>query len=146
MNRALSYLTRSTALLVATLSCRGTTAPTQGCVQNVQVAASTEAIPNFTWSPACGMSNLSVVTVPSAPGVAEESMWGFTVPERTPIGPAVRYGTAPAGATVWTQPRALVPGATYRVWVYHTVGGDGLLGSGKLVFTRPGPLLARGTP
>ena len=141
MNRTLS-LTCSTALFATTLSCSGTTAPTQGCAQNVQVAASTEANPNFTWSPGCGMSHLSVVTVPSAPGVSEEIMWAFDVPERTPFGPAVRYGAAPAGAKIWTQPRALVPGATYRVWVYHTVGGDGLLGSGRLVFTGSGAVPA----
>jgi len=82
------------------------------------------------------MADLSVVSVPSAPGVSEETMWAFSVPERTPVGPAVRYGIAPAGATVWTQPHTLVPGATYRVWVYNTIGGDGILGSGKRVFTQ----------
>ena len=131
----LSYLTCVTALLLITLSCNRTTAPVEGCFLNVDVAVSPEAIPSITWSPTCGMSHLTVTTVPSAPGVSEEMMWAFSLPERTPIGPAIRYGSAPTGATVWTQPRALVRGVTYQVWVYHTVGGDGLLGSGKRVFT-----------
>jgi hypothetical protein len=137
MSRALSYLARTTALLLTTLSCSRTTAP-EGCAQNVQVAVSTGAGPIFSWSPACGISSLAVVTVPAAPGVSGsgESMWAFSVPEQRPIGPAVLYGTAPADATVSTQPRALVVGTTYRVSVMQTLGGDGVVGSGERVFTR----------
>lgn len=136
MSRALSYLARTTALLLTTLSCSRTTAPTQGCVQNVQVAVLTGAGPIFSWSPACGISSLSVVTVPSAQGVSEEFMWAFSVPEQGPIGPGVLYGAVPAGATVWTQPRVLVVGVTYRVRVMYTTGGDVVDGSGETVFTR----------
>lgn len=121
MSRALSDLARTAALLLTALSCSRTTA-LEGCVQNVQVAVSTDAGPIFSWSPACGISALSVVTVPSAPGVTVESMWAFSVPEQKPIGPSVLYGTAPAHATVSTQPRALVVGATYRVRVTQTTG------------------------
>jgi hypothetical protein len=137
MNRALFYSTRVTALFLTTLGCSGTSsvAP-EGCVQNVQVAVLPGTYPVFSWSPACGISSLSVVTVSSTPGAIEESMWGFSVSEQSPIGPGIHYGTAPVGATVWTQPRSLVAGATYRVRVIQTVGGDGLLGSGERVFTR----------
>ncbi len=137
MKCTLSYLTRTTALLLTALGCNGTSPVTpEGCVQNVQVAVVQGANPVFSWSPACGMSSLSVATVPSTPGVNEESMWAFSVPEQSPIGPAIRYGSAPVGATVWTQPRALVAGASYRVRVMQTVGGDVLVGSGERVFTR----------
>jgi|GEM_PF-1723259 len=135
MSRALSYLARTTALLLTGLSCSRTTAP-EGCVRNVQVAVLTYAGPMFSWSPACGISSLSVVTVPPAPGVSEESMWAFSVPEQRPIGPGVLYGAVPAGATVWTQPRPLVVGASYRVRVMQTTGGDVVDGSGETVFTR----------
>jgi hypothetical protein len=136
MNRALFYSTRVTALLLTALGCSGTSSVTpDGCVQNVQVAVLPGTNPVFSWSPTCGVSSLTVVTVPSTPGVSEESMWGFSVPEQSPVGPGIRYGVAPVGATVWTQPRALVPGANYRVRVIQTVGGDGLLGSGERVFT-----------
>jgi hypothetical protein len=136
MNRALSYATRGVAILFAALSCNGTSsvAP-DGCVRNVVITVIPGANPVFFWSPACGMSSLSVVTVPSASG-SEETMWGFSVPEQKPVGPAIRYGRAPEGSTVWTQPRALVVGTTYRVRVMHTVGGDGLLGTGERTFTR----------
>lgn len=135
MNRALSYLTCTAALLLSTLGCNDTTSP-KACGGNVQVAVLRQPNPIFTWSPACGVSSFQVVTVPSAPGVLEESMWEFSVPEQSPIGPAVYYGIAPAGATVWTQPRALVVGATYRVRVSQTVGLDVVVGSGERVFTR----------
>ena len=136
MKRTFSYLTRMTALLLTALGCNGTSPVTpEGCVQNVQITVVQRANPVFSWSPACGMSSLSVARVPSTPGVNEEAMWAFSLPEQSPIGPAIRYGSAPVGATVWTQPRALVAGATYRVRVYHTIGGDGLLGSGEGAFT-----------
>jgi len=53
-----------------------------------------------------------------------------------PLAGAVYYGIAPAGATVWQQPRGLVAGATYRVRVMQTVGLDVVVGSGEMVFTR----------
>ena len=134
MHRASFYL-MCTALLLSSPGCSDTTSP-KACGGNVQVAVLRQPNPIFTWSPACGVSSFQIVTVPSAPGAMEESVWGFSVPEQSPIGPAVRYGIAPAGATVWQQPRALVAGATYRVRVSQTVGLDGVVGSGESVFTR----------
>jgi hypothetical protein len=137
MNRALFYSTRVIALLLTVLGCGGTSPVTpEGCLQNVQVAVLAGTNPAFSWSPGCGVSSLSVATVPSTPGASEESMWAFSVPEQSPVGPPIRYGTAPVGATGWTEPRALVAGVTYRVRVRQTVGGDGLLGGGERVFTR----------
>jgi len=138
MSHPLSYVTCVAALLLATVTCNGATAPAanpEGCIQNVEVTVSTQAIPVFAWSPTCGVSFLSVSIVPSAPGT-EETVWSFSVPERTPIGPAVRYGTPPASATVSTKPRALLAGATYRIRVMYIIGGDGLAGQGERLFTR----------
>jgi hypothetical protein len=136
MARTLFYATRVIGPVLVALSCRETSAVSpEACNQDVQVAVVPGASPVFSWSPACGMSSLSVVTVPSTPGVNEESVWGISVSERTPIGPAIRYGIAPAGATVWTQPHALVAGATYRVRVMQTVGGDVVIGRGERLFT-----------
>ena len=64
------------------------------------------------------------------------TMWAFSAPENSAIAPAIRYGSAQNGATVWTQSRPLVTGMTYRVRVALTLGGDGLLGHGEHVFTR----------
>jgi hypothetical protein len=137
MYRILFYQSCVAALILTAPGCRGTTSATaEGCIRNVEVVVLPGTNPAFAWSPSCGISSLSVVTVPSAPGVSEEAMWAFSVPENSPIGPAIRYGSAPNGATVWTQSRALVTGATYRVRVALTVGGDGLLGHGDRVFTR----------
>jgi hypothetical protein len=126
----------ATAILVTTLSCKeASSISTEGCVQNVQVTVAPETNPLFSWAPACGISFLSVVTVPSS-GAGVETVWSFSVPENNPVGPRIRYGQAPTGAAVSVAPRPLVAGATYRVRVLHTVGGDGLLGSGETVFTR----------
>jgi len=136
MTRTLFYATRVIAPLFAALSCSGPSSVSpEACNRDVQVAVLAGANPVFSWSPACGVSSLSVVTVPSTSGVSEELVWSFSVPEQNPIGPTIRYGIAPAGATVWTQPHALVAGATYRVRVMQTVGGDVLVGSGERLFT-----------
>ena len=138
MTRTFSYLTRLSALLLTTLACRETTAPVarEGCVGPVQMAVRTESTPVFSWSPGCGVSHLWVVTVPSAPGVSEEIMWSFSLPESTPIGPGIRYGDTPIGIRFWTPPRALVAGASYRVRVMQTVGEDVVVAGGEKVFTR----------
>ena len=123
-------------LLVTGLACNDEPTSPKGCIQNVQVIVDNAATPTFLWAPTCGMSSLSVETVPSTTGGvgAGEIVWGFSVPERNPVGPGIRYGHAPSGATS-PAPRPLVAGTSYRVVVQHTVGGDGLLGHGEAVFT-----------
>ena len=88
----------------------------------------------FTWSPRCGISDLSVAAVPSTPGGADELVWGFRVPERSPLGPLVRYGDSPDRATVWSGPQPLVYGRRYRVSVAYIVGGDVSIASGTTTF------------
>ena len=61
-------------------------------------------------------------------------MWGFTVSEQIPIGPGVRYGSAPRGANVSIAAQTLSSGAEYRVLVMYTVGGDGVAAMGQLLF------------
>lgn len=137
MSRAPSYLACITALLLPTLGCRGTTEPVsrEGCVGPVQITVQTKSTPVFSWSPACGISDFWVVTVPSSPGATEEPMWTFSVPEHTPVGPAIRYGETPVGMTFWTPPRALVRGTAYRVRVMKTVGGDVVVAGGEKEFS-----------
>ncbi len=124
---------------VATLACAGAspvgTKGPQGCLQNVQVVVSNDATPVFSWAPACGMSSLSVETVPSSVGETGQAVWGFSVPENNPVGPAIRYGQAPSGATLWVAPQPLVAGTRYHIRVAQTVGGDGLHGSGQADLT-----------
>ena len=137
MTRALFFTTSCTVLLATAFACEGaSTVSPPGCVQNVQVTVAAESTPLFSWTPACGISFLSVVTVPSNAGGSVETMWSFSVPENDPFGPGIRYGQAPTGASVSVTPRPLVAGTTYRIRVLHTVGGDGLLGSGETEFTR----------
>ena len=109
MTRTSFYATRVIAPLFAVLGCRGPSSISpEACNRDVQVVVVTGANPVFSWSPACGVSSLSVVTVPSTPGANQESVWGFSVPEQNPIGPAIRFrsvralGFSPDGASVLT--------------------------------------------
>jgi hypothetical protein len=136
MNHAPSFAATVTTLLLITLGCNGAaTASPDPCLRDVQVSVIPSKTPIISWAPACGMSSLSVVTVPSSPGGSVETMWGFSVPERSPVGPVIAYGSTPPGGT-GSVPRELVAGTVYRVRVVHTVGGDGLLASGERVFTQ----------
>ena len=138
MKRNLFLIASSAAgLLISALGCNGASSISpKGCFQNVQVTVVTETTPLFSWAPACGISSLSVETVPSSAGATVETVWAFFVSESNPVGPGIRYGQAPGRANVWVAPRPLVAGTNYRVRVQHTVGGDGLLGHGEVVFTR----------
>src|SRR5512132_510559 len=119
------FLTASaTALLLTELACNGASSISpQGCMQDVQVAVLTETTPLISWAPACGISSLSVETVPSSAGGSVETVWSFYVPENSPVGPGIRYGQSPSGANVSVAPHPLVAGARYRVRVLQTVGG-----------------------
>lgn len=137
MKRNPFLIASGTGLLLTALACDGaSTIGPHACAQNVQVAVITETPPLFSWAPACGISSLSVETVPSSAGGSVETVWAFFAPENNPVGPRIRYGQAPSGANVSIAPRPLVAGTTYRVRVVQTLGGDVLVGSGEAVFTR----------
>src|SRR3954467_14954643 len=127
------FLIASAQLLLMTFSCEGaSTVSPPGCAQNVQVAVVSGTTPVFSWAPACGMSSLSVETT----GASVQTVWAFTVPENTLVGPGIRYGQAPNAANVWSAPQPLVAGTSYRIRVMYIVGGDAIAGSGEAVFTR----------
>jgi hypothetical protein len=136
MTRALLFSASCTALLATLFACEGASSVSPpGCVQNVEVAVTPEKTPLFSWAPACGISALSVETVPSSTSVSPEVVWAFFVSESQPFGPWIRYGQAPSGANVSVAPKSLVTGATYRVRVVQTLGGDVVVGSGERLFT-----------
>jgi len=121
-------------LLSALVACRESTAP-DPCSGALAVNVSGVAQPIFTWSPACGISALSITTVPSTQGEASRAVWGFTVSEQLPLGPGITYGISPERANVWTGPESLGVGKTYRVSIMYTVGGDVAVASGEATFT-----------
>lgn len=89
----------------------------------------------FSWSPACGMSSLSVTEVRDPLSSFMNVVWAFNVPENAPVGPGILYGSAPRNATVWAGPQALEVGTQYEVTVLYTVGGDVVSARGSAVFT-----------
>jgi hypothetical protein len=105
-----------------------------GCNRDIGVTVSPGAVPTFSWTPNCGISMLVVTRLPATGRPTEETMWGFTVPERSPLGPGIRYGEAPLGVNVWTPPQLLQVGATYRLRVMLTLGGDVAVASGERTF------------
>ena len=108
------------------------------CIRSVTVTVISSfatTAPRIGWTPRCGVSNLTVTTVPF-PGAAPAVMWGFSTPENAPIGPSVTYGETPEGAVAWPAPQPLVRGTRYRVTVMYTVGGDAITGWGEETFTR----------
>jgi hypothetical protein len=80
MKRNLSLISAATGLLLMSLACNITSGDSpQGCAQDVQVAVARGATPLFSWAPACGISSLSVETVPATTGGSAATVRAFTV-------------------------------------------------------------------
>lgn len=136
MKKKLSAVVVLSSLVVLFAGCEGSSTVVEPCSQNVDVSVA--GLGNgvlFAWTPECGMSFLSVTTVPAAAGGQPVIVWSFSVPENQPVGPFVQYGKAPDRATVTVQPQPLEAGTTYRVQVFQTIGGDALTSTGEATFT-----------
>lgn len=90
--------------------------------------------PAFTWTPNCGMTDLTVTREP-APVGGEDPVWAFEVPMNAPFGPVVAYGAAPQRARVLAGPGSIAIGVPYRVTVEYVVGGDAVSARGSATFT-----------
>ena len=128
------------ALIVccASVGCDSPTKPLTGCLGDVpiEISTSSDATPRlrFDWSPPCGISTLTVSTVP-APGASPVQVWSLDAAEQMPVGPAITYGVTPRGATAPHVALPLVHGLIYRVSVAYVVGGDAIAASGDKLFT-----------
>ena len=122
----------------AGIACDSPTKPIAGCLGEVPIEIGSSpqitTVLRFGWSPACGISTLTVSTVP-APGASAVQVWSLSAPEHAPIGPSITYGVTPRGATAPHAAVPLVHGLTYRVSVARIVGGDGVGASGEKTFT-----------
>jgi hypothetical protein len=128
------------ALIVccASVACDSPTKPLTGCLGDVpiEISSSSAATPQlrFNWSPPCGITTLTVSTVP-APGASPVQVWALDAAEQTPVGPSITYGVTPRGAIAQHVALPLVNGLTYRVSVAYVIGGDGIAASGDKLFT-----------
>ena len=135
MSELSRILLRTAIFPIVVAACSGTEPEhPEGCVGSVQVGVRSEPTPTFEWSPRCGISALTVTAVVGPADVPEDPVWGFHVPEESPLGPGVAYGEAPSRAHVWAGPETLDIGARYRVTVVYTVGGDVVSGGGEATF------------
>ena len=109
------------------------------CVGNIEIFVSfapTGRMPSFDWTPRCGISWLTVETVPPM-GAMPALMWAIGAPESSPFKPRIEYGAVPSGATTRSGPATLVHGVTYKVTVDQTLGGDASIAHGQATFTLP---------
>ena len=122
----------------ASVACDSPTKPLVGCLGDVPIEISTSSAATaqlrFDWSPRCGITTLTVSTVP-APGASPVQVWSLDAAEQMPVGPSITYGVTPRGATAPHIALPLVPGLTYRVSVAFVVGGDGIAARGDKLFT-----------
>lgn len=137
MSQLSCIFVRAAVLTIILAACRGTAPESypEGCSGPIQLGVLSGAQPTFDWSPRCGISALTITGVATTPGGPEEPVWGFQVPEQSPLGPTVAYGDAPSRADVWAGPEVLAIGARYRVVIRYTVGGDVVTASGEATFT-----------
>lgn len=86
----------------------------EGCLGDVDVTVRRTIPPRFSWSPACGISNLAVVD-PSY-----QAVWGIEghVGENAIESP-IDFGIVPDGAFESVQPAKLQPGNSYIVRVFR---------------------------
>src|SRR5437867_13242977 len=91
---------RARALLAtiagAALACTDSPLHPLGCGNGVTIEVSTSLnaaqTPRIDWSPRCGVTNLTVVLLPTGPAGDPAVMWSISAPEQSQIGPPVLYG------------------------------------------------------
>ena len=132
----MKHLARIVFASTVLMACNGEIALSthNSCLVHPQLLVIPGAMPVFTYPPECGLSSLHVVMVTSST-TSTQVVWSFTVSGQTMVASSIRYGSAPVGATVQQQPRALVRGQVYRVSVVYSAGRDGFFGS-EATFTQ----------
>lgn len=107
-----------------------------GCVGQIAISVAIPIegpAPRLDWLPVCGISELTVTTVPPGGG-SGTVVWDVAALDTARIGPPVTIGRAPEGSVVRQEALPLVPGTTYRVVAHYIVGGDAVAGGGETTF------------
>ena len=118
------------AALSIMAGCSGDALGPTACATPIVASVGGGTVPVFTWTPACGISLISVVPFPNPTPL---SMWSIDGGKRT-FGPPVTYGSGGSSA------RPLVVGQVYEATfsVYAEVPGSspGVTFDGDTVLTR----------
>jgi hypothetical protein len=115
------------ALFILSLGCAEASAPpVEACAddQAVTVHVSAGPRPAFTWTPACGMTSITVFSA-AGPPPAAWVLYGGSSAASNPLRSGIRYGQAPSGTLEATPETALEVGSEYQVLVYRWVGEPG---------------------
>lgn len=108
---------------------------TEGGQTTVAVSVSTGLTPRFDWTPQLGITHLTVTSLRSD-GQAVMVVWSFSASPLATVGPSVRFGLLPPGATSEGPTRPLLRGTSYRVTLERIIGGDVISVYGAATFTR----------
>lgn len=97
-------------------ACSSPTAPDAPCGAEVSLVASSGTKPTFSWTPDCGVAQLTVTTL-------GDSFFMWTVTSAPfGIGSGVKYGDTPKGASLTRAPTPLQDGVTYQVTIQNNNG------------------------
>jgi len=107
---------------------------TEGRQTIVAVSVSAGLTPRFDWTPQDGITHFAVTSIRSD-GQAVMVVWSFSASPLAIVGPSVRFGVLPQGATSEGPTRPLVRGTSYRVTLERIIGGDVISVYGAATFT-----------
>lgn len=121
------------AALLGGLACSdspGFTTPAL-CTGPVTVTVGSGTQPTVNWEPDCAVTSILLLDADSE--VLTVPVWSVMAPHG--IGPPIRIGTRPAGASVFGAGAVLDVGESYTVGVSTFGRGDPEAGTGSLTFT-----------
>jgi hypothetical protein len=127
MRKGLRHVAATLSLAVASSGCDGSTGASALCDIPVAMSATTGAVPQFSWDPACLVETVHVYES-RAPSVGGPRLI-WSIERVSGMAPPVRYGQAPPGAQVTLPPEVLVSGRQYRV----ELGMNALVGNSSIV-------------
>jgi hypothetical protein len=87
-------------------------APTVACQTAITATVGTGTTPRFDWSPACGITAISVI---AAPGLGTPTTMWIIESDTRLLGPGIRYGDTPAGTRTATPAHPVTHGSSYMV-------------------------------
>ena len=108
------------ALVIIGLACDEATGPLDGCLDAVELRATSGTSPEFSWSPACGAQSLVVDPLPPSQGFGMR--WGLATADRL-VEPPVRYRQVKSGTLELGSDAPLEEGQEYQVFL-HGEGGE----------------------
>lgn len=101
-------------ILVSAIACGDGSTGLEECGETVSLSVNADVTPEFTWSPSCLISGITVVDA------ADRATWIVEHPDnRNTVAPPVVYGRQPAGTIRLAGVTPLQTGFPYRVVLFR---------------------------